>query len=343
MNLRISWKSLFYNNLMPALSRLDASEADSRLERIGCLVQELWWPRRFTVDRAITRARQAVNLPEEAAPAFRKALGTMTARMLARDYLFEGLNDRALDERFLTTGFENILNVLSNGRGVIFLGSHLGAYIPALHWMFRQDLPIRTMIQRPRHISQYLKTELERPSPLYPSSCLFLHRDFSPRDATERILRARGVLREGMALYLCGDITTPHGTEVSWFGHKARLLDHWTHLAASTGASVVPVFATFQPKGKYRIDFEIPFRVRPSETSKALEHYLELLQDRVANDPSQAVPYWTWPGYELPSIPSIRSEDTKISGQDSRLWPEPKSHAIQPPKIQKNLPLHQLT
>jgi lauroyl/myristoyl acyltransferase len=225
--------------------------------------------------------------------------------MSARDFLLDAQSDGDVDRRFHTEGFEHIVDALGRGDGLIVLGSHLGAYIPALHWLYRQDLPLRAMIQRPRHVSSYLQDQLDRADEPYPSTSLFLRRDLSRRDAAERILRGRGALREGLALYLCGDITTPAGPSVSWFGHRARLLDHWIHLAASTGAWVVPLFATFAPRGTYSLRFERPLRVSSRRPDEALAHYLNLLQHAVADDPAQAVPYWTWPSYDFLAVHSL--------------------------------------
>ena len=297
MALRLSWKALFYNQIMPQLARIDAQKADLYLQRMGCLVQNGWGPRRRTIHGAVQRARAAVEIPESEVPTFRSALGANTARMLARDYLLGDQSDRQVEQRFHVQGFECLLEALAQRDGVIILGSHLGAYIPALHWLYRQDLPLRSMIQRPRHVSSYLHTQLDHPSQLLPSSSLFLCRNLSPRDATERILRARNVLREGMSLYLCGDITNTEGRAVSWFGQPASLLDHWTYLAASTGAWVVPLFARFEPGGRYSLQFTTPFQVETENTQTAVSHYLQHLTQHVAASPAQAVPYWTWPTY----------------------------------------------
>ena len=100
-----------------------------------------------------------------------------------------------------------------------------------------------------------------------------------------------------MSLYLCGDITNTEGRAVSWFGQPASLLDHWTYLAASTGAWVVPLFARFEPGGRYSLQFTTPFQVETENTQTAVSHYLQHLTQHVAASPAQAVPYWTWPTY----------------------------------------------
>jgi lauroyl/myristoyl acyltransferase len=304
MPVRLSWKTLFYDGVLPRLDRLDNAAADRRLAQLGALVQRVWGPRRRVVARAVKRATRVLALEPHQARAFRVALGHNTARMLARDFLLDDRTDREVDQRFHTEGFEHVVDALAQGDGLIVLGSHMGAYVPALHWLYRQDLPLRAMIQRPRHVSRYLQAQLDRAAEPFPSTRLFLRRDLSHRDAAERLLRARAALREGLPLYLCGDITVPGGYPVSWFGQPAYLLDHWSHLAASTGACVVPLFASFAPEGTYRIRFEPAFRVSTQSMGEPIQTYLRSLERVVANDPAQAVPYWTWPSYAVPTSPT---------------------------------------
>ena len=329
MNIRLSWKSLFYNQMIPRLAQLDPEHADRRLEWMSGLVQNAWGPRRRVVHEAVQLASTTVGISDWKIADFRKQLGVNAGRLLARDFLLEQHGDGQLEEQFDVEGFEYLRHALARQDGVIIIGSHLGAYIPGLHWLYRQDLPLRAMIQRPRHVSTYLHNQLDHPAQLQPSSSLFLYRDLSNRDATERVLRARNVLREGMALYLCGDITTPGGQPISWFGAPTQLLDHWTYLAASTGAIVVPLFTRFEPGGRYRVHFETPFHVHSGNTRAALGHYLALLTQHVTNDPAQAVPYWTWPSYT--NVARVASKpDSVIKLQfTSPRQPEPETASQQ--------------
>ena len=303
MPVRLHWKAMFYKGLLPRLVRLDAARAERQLIQLGSFVQRTWGPCRRSLNRAVRRATRAVELPHDQAGAFRRALGEHVTRTVARDFLLDGRSDREVDLRFQTEGFEHVVDALAQGDGLILLGSHLGAYVPALHWLYRQDLPLRAMIQRPRHVSHYLQAQLDRTTEPYPSSSLFLRRDLERREAVERCLRARSALREGLALYVCGDITTPGGYPACWFGQPVPLLEHWTQLAASSGARVVPLFATFLPEGKYQIRFEAPFRVDFQRSGEAISHYLRLLEDTVRTDPAQAVPYWTWPSFRFSADP----------------------------------------
>ena len=71
---------------------------------------------------------------------------------------------RRLFDRFEVLGYEHLERALAAGRGVILVGSHMGAYIAGLHWLFRKRLPVRALVQRPPHVSRTLLA-LVRPAP----------------------------------------------------------------------------------------------------------------------------------------------------------------------------------
>ena len=124
------------------------------------------------------------------------ALVANTARFAARDYLLDRLSDRAALDRFEVFGFERLRAMIAAGRGVILVGSHLGAHIAGVHWLFRSGLPLRLLVQRPRHVSRELNRRFDQIGP-HPQAELFLRRDLPPAAAVERALALERVF--GMA------------------------------------------------------------------------------------------------------------------------------------------------
>ena len=89
------------------------------------------------------------------------ALAANTARFLARDYPLDRQTDEAVLSRFDVRGYERLRATLSEGRGAILVGSHLGAHIAGVHWLFRRGVPLRLLVQRPRHVSSELNRRFD--------------------------------------------------------------------------------------------------------------------------------------------------------------------------------------
>ena len=115
--------------------------------------------------------------------------------------------DAAVLARFDVQGFEaRPRRACERGRGAILVGSHLGATSRALHWLYRRGVPLRLLVQRPRHVSAELNRRFDRADGPHPQSGFFLRRDLSAGQCVERLLRAGRRLRDGLAVYLNGDI-----------------------------------------------------------------------------------------------------------------------------------------
>ena len=117
-----------------------------------------------------------------------QALAANTARFLARDYPLDRQPDEAVLKRFDVRGFERLFTTLNEGHGAILVGSHLGAHIAGLHWLFRRGLPLRLLVQRPRHVSRELNHRFDAGG-IHPQVEMFLRRDLSPAVAIERVFR----------------------------------------------------------------------------------------------------------------------------------------------------------
>ena len=146
----------------------------------------------------------------------------------------------------------------------------------------------------------------------HPQSELFLRRDLSPAGAVERLLRARRALRDGLAIYLNGDIpwNGPNTCPGRLLGRSHRLLAVWTELAVLTHAPVFLVFCTHSPGGRFALDIEPLGWLRAGEEPIAVTDYLKQLESRIANAPADAVAHLVWPCYEPRTSPATPGAPT---------------------------------
>jgi phosphatidylinositol dimannoside acyltransferase len=314
----MSWKFVFYDLLLPGLRRLGPAYGDGLLGFLGW-VSMTARPRRGTrLREALVRARAALDAdwPIEATWS---RLAANTARFLARDYPLDRLPDEAVLKRFDVRGFERLSATLNEGQGAILVGSHLGAHIAGLHWLFRRGLPLRLLVQRPRHVSRELNHRFDAAG-IHPQVEMFLRRDLSPAVAIERVFRARAALRDGMAIYLNGDIpwTGPNTCAGRLLGRPQRLLAIWTELAVLTGAPVFFVFCTHLPRGRFALEIEAMGHLRPGEEQTAVADYLKQLEARIATSPADAVAHLVWPCYQSPPLPHKQIRNRKALGSRQR-------------------------
>jgi lauroyl/myristoyl acyltransferase len=261
-------------------------------------------PRRgIQLRAALERASAALDADWSIAATW-PALAANTARFLARDYPLDRTPDEAVLIRFDVRGYERLRATMADGRGAILVGSHLGAHIAGVHWLFRRGVPVRLLVQRPRHVSGFLNRRFDA-SGIHPQAEMFLRRDLSPAVAIERVFRARGALRDGLAIYLNGDIpwTGPNTCTGTLLGRPQRLLAIWTELAALTGAPVFLVFCTHQPAGRFALEIEALGHLRRGEEETAVADYLKQLEARIATCPADAIAHLSWPCYESPPSP----------------------------------------
>ncbi len=308
MNLRhfLSWKPLFYEGLLPALRRLGPGRCDAVLASMGRL--SLLWPwRRRQLARALRWARTMLGADWNP-KVFRPALAANAVRFLARDYPLDAADDAEVLSRFDVEGFEELQSALAKRRGAIIVGCHLGGHIAALHWLYRSQIPLRLLVQRPRHVSRYLDQSFDRDQP-HPQSAFFLRRDLPPGAATERLLRARAALRDGLAVYLAGDIP--------WVGSNSRpgqllgqyrmFLSVWTDLATVTGAPVFFLFCTHRPEGRYALHIDGARTISAGQELASVTDYLARLEAQIRNHPDDAVAHLLWPCYGPKTAPSPRA------------------------------------
>jgi phosphatidylinositol dimannoside acyltransferase len=311
----LSWKFLFYDLLLPILRALGPARGDAVLGLLGRLAMAARPRSRNRLRAALARAGAALDV-DWSIDATWPRLAANTARFLGRDYPLDRLPDAAILSRFDVRGYERLSATLRDGRGAILVGSHLGAHIAGVHWLFRRGVPLRLLVQRPRHVSRELNRRFDAPGP-HPQSEMFLRRDLSPAVAVERIFRARAALRDGLAIYLNGDIPWygPNTCSGLLLGRRQRLLAIWTELAILTGAPVFLVFCTHQDGGRFALEIEAIGHLRPGEEETAVADYLKQLEARIATSPADAVAHLAWPCYESPPscAPQLRRKKRAIN------------------------------
>ncbi len=311
----LSWKFAFYELLLPALRGLGATRGDVILGLLGQLAMVLRPRLKRRLRAALARASAVLDVDWPKKTTW-SALTANTARFLARDYPIDCVSDEAVLRRFDVRGFDRLDATLADGHGAILVGSHLGAHIAGVHWLFRQGVPLRLLVQRPRHVSRELNRRFDQ-GDVHPQAELFLRRDLSPTVAIERIFRARAALRDGLAIYLNGDIpwVGPNTCAGLLLGRTQRFLAIWTELAVLTGAPVFLVFCTHLPGGRFALEIEAIGHLRPGEEDNAVADYLKQLEARIATSPADAVAHLGWPCYQSPPTPPphhhIRRADTR--------------------------------
>jgi phosphatidylinositol dimannoside acyltransferase len=310
----MSWKFVFYDLLLPGLRRLGPAYGDGLLGFLGWVSMTARPHRGTRLREALVRARAALDADWPIETTWSR-LAANTARFLARDYPLDRLPDEAVLKRFDVRGFERLSATLNEGQGAILVGSHLGAHIAGLHWLFRRGLPLRLLVQRPRHVSRELNHRFDAAG-IHPQVEMFLRRDLSPAVAIERVFRARAALRDGMAIYLNGDIpwTGPNTCAGRLLGRPQRLLAIWTELAVLTGAPVFFVFCTHLPRGRFALEIEAMGHLRPGEEQTAVADYLKQLEARIATSPADAVAHLVWPCYQSPPLPHKQIRNRKALG-----------------------------
>lgn len=300
----LSWKTCFYEMLLPALRRLGPARCDAILGGLGRLSAAAWPPRRRQLARAIDSARTALHAGWDR-KALRPALAANAIRFAARDYPLDAAPDEEVLARFDVNGFDALQAALDGGRGAIVLGCHLGGHIAALHWLYRRGVPLRLLVQRPKHVSHELEHRFDRDEP-HAQADFFLRRDLTPALAAERLLHARAALRDGLAVYLSGDIpwNGPNTRSGRLLGSSLAFLSVWADLAVLTRVPVFLLFCTHRPGGRYALTIEPPWTLAAGDESAAVTRYLARLESEINAHPADAVAHLLWPCYGPPSAAS---------------------------------------
>jgi lauroyl/myristoyl acyltransferase len=151
---------------------------------------------------------------------------------------------RLLQDTVVSGSIKDALDFLAAGRGVIFTLPHMGNYDQGAVWIIHQGVGSMTTVQ-----------ERLKPESLYEKFVAFregLGMEVLP--ASGGVVRAFGTLSErlraGKLVCLVADRdVTGSGTEVDFFGEKARMMAGSAALAERTGAALFPASLWFEGDG----------------------------------------------------------------------------------------------
>ena len=295
-----SWKSGFYELLLPSLRLLGPRRGDAVLGMLGRAIAAVWPNRRRRLIKSLETAREALKARWNSAEVLAD-LEANIPRFLGRDCLWDGETDHAYTSCFEVEGVENVEAAKAMGRGVIVVGCHLGSHFSIPHWFYRnrERFPMRMLVQRPQHASKFFLSQFEIPGQEHPQSSFFVNRQLSPEEASRRIFRTRAALRDGLAVYLMGDVPW-EGTNTrvgSLLGHEQTFQSLWTDFAVLFRAPVVIAFSIYLPGGRTRVVFKPPMMLRKGQEDQAVRDYLKSLDAEIAAHPANAVAHLLWPCY----------------------------------------------
>jgi phosphatidylinositol dimannoside acyltransferase len=225
---------------------------------VVCRVPESWAASAFRAAADIAWRRQgpAVQILEgnlsrvlgpDATGAELRALSREAMRSYARYWLeafrLPVTTKEQLDANTVVIGhhFQEALDCLAAGRGVIFALSHMGNWDQAGAWIIQQGVPTFTTVM-----------ERLKPESLYERFAGFRESlGFEILPASGGMVSAFAVLsqrlRDGKLVCLLADRdVTGTGTEVEFFGEKARMMGGSAALAERTGAALYPALLWYQ-------------------------------------------------------------------------------------------------
>ena len=295
-----SWKSVYYEAILPALRVLGPKRADALLGMLGRLIASVSPKRRRELRESLYRARLALGGVWDHDQTLAE-LEANIPRFLGRDCLWDGKSPKAYDACFEVDGAENVEAAKAMGRGMIVVGCHLGSHFSIPHWFYRnrERFPMRMLVQRPQHASKFFLSQFEIPGQEHPQTGFFVNRQLSPEEASRRIFRTRAALRDGLAIYLMGDVPW-EGTNTrtgSLLGFEQSFQSLWVDFAVLFKAPVVIAFSIYLPDGRTRVTFKPPMMIRKGEEDQAVRDYLRALDSEIAAHPANAVAHLLWPCY----------------------------------------------
>ena len=124
----------------------------------------------------------------------------------------------------------------------------------------------------------------------------------APHEAAKRIMLTRAAFRDGLIVYLKGDVpwTGANTRPARLFGHERTFQSLWAEFAALFEAPVVPVFCTHLPRGRYALTFDPAFTVARGDEGAAVARYIARLEAEIHAHPADAVGHLLWPCYGPP-------------------------------------------
>lgn len=295
----LRWKTWFYKGLLPILARRGAVGAGQDLERAGTLMNRWWRTRRKHLLKIVPQEVLQAD-PGRSPEDVIRGISAQWLRYLARDCLFGRTKPEEWNDIFEVEGFEAVEEITSRGQGAIFLGSHLGGHLAALHWMIAHGVSLRMLVQRPKNVSAGLDAWFDQEHPICRQSDLFLRRDLNPAEAARKMVDVRHLIRKGTSIYTNCDISWvgPNTDSCRFLGQEVRFQSIWIDLAVVLGCPVIGVECRQIMGGRFRLTFRQPETIGSRDSrQEVFDRTITRLERSILEYPDDAIAHLTWPVY----------------------------------------------
>ncbi len=287
------------NNLLPALKVLPPRAALKVVSGLGRLEYTLNVPRRRSYGAAVRRGAAHFGADWDPGRTGRE-LAANQFRWRARDVLLDGLSNAQAAPFFHVTNEEAFASAHAQGKGVVLLFNHFGAFLMPAHWIVRRGYPLRWFTERPRKISKLVSRDFGDDGPLGQRR-LFISRRLTTREGSTAVRSAVRILQAGMIVQIAGDVrwTGARNAPGTFLGTRYQFTTTWITLAAMTGAPVVRVYSVMQPDGSCSIEFLDPFQVSPDalktgEAARLVQNNLDDIEAYIRLHPDNSLDYLFW-------------------------------------------------
>jgi KDO2-lipid IV(A) lauroyltransferase len=196
---------------------------------------------------------------------------TMTPERMRAFVVFEG-EDRARE-------------ALAQGRGVLFITGHFGAW--ELHGICHALILPPTSVLARRLDNPLLHELLESVRTATGNRVIYRH------GAVRRVLRALQQ-NEGVAILIDQHIQPADAVTVQFFGRPAATTSAVAALALRTGAPVIPVFGVPLPDGRFRMVYEHPVEPPVQGTPQPITEFTQRCTDVLEMYVRRHPELWLW-------------------------------------------------
>jgi KDO2-lipid IV(A) lauroyltransferase len=216
-------------------------------------------------------------------------------RMLLELVRFETLSPGDIRSLMEVDGEEHVLRAYEAGKGMIFVGGHIGYWeqqgiAHAVSWR-----PISIMVRpldNPR-----LHDLLERIRTGTGNAVIYR------QGSIRKVLRALASNR-GVAILIDQHLHTSDAIQVDFFGRSAATTSVVGSLVHRTGATVLPVFGLPLPGGRYRFVYESPIAPPQDDSPEAIREFTQRCTDVIETYVRRHPDMWMWMHRRWRAIPA---------------------------------------
>ncbi|TAK27867.1 MAG: hypothetical protein EPO21_23325 [Chloroflexota bacterium] len=245
---------ILINLLRPILQRLPVRVSYALAAVVGNLTFAVWVVfAREKAEYVIDNMRRVLG--QDTDPRVVKAMARRSLQNYCKylaDFLrFPRLGGTEIEQMVRFTGWEYFDRALQAGRGVIFIGMHMGNFDLGGAALALRNYPVNVIAEtfQPERLNRLVQTSrAEKGIRVIPLE-----------QSARRVLSA---LRRNEMLALLIDRPSPDGVPVTFFGYRTSVPGGAALLALKTGAAVIPACVVRQPDNSYLgiVDKEIEFQ-----------------------------------------------------------------------------------